>query len=244
MDWLESLLPFILLFIFFLSRLGRVRGQQRRAAAPGEPLTSAAPQRKPTPFEELMRQVQQAAEEARQQQAAAGQPAAPPPPPPAAAPVRLAARAQEFAPPPGAFAPAARELAPTAQTFVPPAQAFAPAARELAPPGSRTLVPAPPAPGQRGPAEFREIGGFEHEQHGFTPDNPFSEAAFAQLPRGQDLTEHAAGHLERSPHGLFARPAAPKRRHPLVERLRGQPGAARDAFALSVILGPPRARRR
>jgi hypothetical protein len=123
---------------------------------------------------------------------------------------------------------------------------------EPAPPPARRTLPKP-AP-RRLPAaepEFREVGAFEHEAHGFGPSNPFSEEAFEHLPRGADVTEHLPGHLLGGPHGALSsertasstRTAEPTRQHPLVERLRA-PDSARDAFALREILDAPLARRR
>lgn len=179
MDWIENLLPFVLLFIYFLSRLGKNRQRQGRAAAPSAPRTEPEAQAAPTSFEELIRQIQKAAEETR-----------------------------------------------TAQKPTPAAP--------------RPSRPAPPPIG----SDFRLVGGFEHEEHGFGPENPFSDENFERLPRGLDVTEHAPGHLSYDPHGIPRTPAtpAPKRRHPLAERLR-TPGSAREAFALREILDAPRSRR-
>jgi hypothetical protein len=222
MDWLENLLPFILLFIYFLSRLGRQRNEQARPGTPDRPAApsppQAAPPRAPTPFEELIRQIQLAAEEAKQAQAP---PASAPssrgasPPSGQAAPTRRGARTQAFAPPPGEFAP----------------------------PAPRALVPVPAPPSRPGTPEFHEPGGFEHDRHGFTLESPFSEEAFEELARGADVSEHAPGHLDYDPHRLARPLETPTRPHPLIARLR-RPGAARDAFALREILDAPRSRRR
>lgn len=83
MEWLEPLLPLLIFAIYFLIQLGKRRGADRRPAPqPSEPASEAAPRvattRAPTPFEELIRQIQQAAEETQR----ARQPAPPPPPEP------------------------------------------------------------------------------------------------------------------------------------------------------------------
>jgi hypothetical protein len=119
-------------------------------------------------------------------------------------------------------------------------------------PAAPAAVPPPaPPPAPRLPArplpvagdEFRDVGAFEHDRHGFGPASPFSEERFEHLARGADVTAHAPGHLDYSPHGTL-RPSDPQRQpHPLAARLK-RPGTARDAFVLHEVLRTPRARRR
>lgn len=76
MEWLESLLPLLLLLIYFLAQV-RKRGAARKAAAKTptvETPTSETPgvqaSRKLTPFQEIIRQIQEAAEQAQAEQQA------------------------------------------------------------------------------------------------------------------------------------------------------------------------------
>lgn len=76
MEWLESLFPLLLLLIYLLAQV-RKRGAARKAAAETptvETPTSETPgvqaSRKPTPFQEIIRQIQEAAEQAQAEQQA------------------------------------------------------------------------------------------------------------------------------------------------------------------------------
>lgn len=180
MELLESFLPLVIFLLYLLSQVRKARRNAQTQPPPIEPADRAedraAPRR--TPFEELVRQIQEAAE----------------------------------------------------------------AEREAATPSPR---PAPGASPIRPDPEFRAVGSFEHEQHGFGLENAFSEEAFEQLPRGLDITEHPPGHLDAGPHAL--RPPTtvkpPKEAHPLLATLR-HPDSARQAFVLKEIFDAPRSRRR
>ena len=117
------------------------------------------------------------------------------------------------------------------------------AAREAARDTMGEPRPEPPEP------EFQPVGAFEHEAHGFGPDNPFSEEAFEQMPRGADIAEHATGHLDYDPHDALpdvtphTEPTPRAAPHPLVARLR-RPSTAREAVVLREILDRPRVLRR
>lgn len=184
MDWIESLLPFLIFLFYLWSQVRKARRKAQpaptasveRAEAPPPP---RAPPRR-TPFELLIEQIQAAAE-------------------------------------------AEREA--DAPTFPSPRPQPAPTASPL--PGAAS--------------EFELTGAFEHDRHGFGPENPFSEEAFERLPLGLDITEHPAGHLDAGPHVLRSDQASTGP-HPLVTMLRN-PGAARRAVALKEILDGPRSKR-
>ena len=126
-----------------------------------------------------------------------------------------------------------------------------PLAPEALPVPSRPSVPVRrPVPETR--REFKPVGSFErerafekaarapHDEHGYGPDNPFSEERFERLARGRDITEHAQGHLQYSPHGLSASP--PPRRISAASRWRKRlrdPEQAQDALILTEIINGP-----
>lgn len=90
---------------------------------------------------------------------------------------------------------------------------------------------------------------FDHDEHGFGTDNPFSEEAFEAAPRNPTPPQHAPGHLDYNPHktglGTLDKPAHRKRarRHPKVATLMS-PRGLRDAFVLKQILDEPLSKRR
>jgi hypothetical protein len=108
-----------------------------------------------------------------------------------------------------------------------------------------TPAPVPPARIERVDTEFRPLGGFPHEQHGFDESNPFSEEAFERLPQDPPPPAHAPGHLDYDPHGLRQppTPVPPPAHASIIERLR-QPGGAQDALVIQAILERPRQRSR
>ena len=80
MEWLETLFPLLLLLIYFLAR-ARKRGAKRRAAAaeaptiqtPASETPGVQQPKRPTPFQEILRQIQEAAEQAQAEKARAEQ---------------------------------------------------------------------------------------------------------------------------------------------------------------------------
>ena len=88
MAWLDTLLPLILLALYFLTQLRRGDKGKRRTPTPSDPLTTRDVEGEsdqsasaPTPFELLVRQIQEAAQEAQRAQAPPPPDPAPPPPP-------------------------------------------------------------------------------------------------------------------------------------------------------------------
>ena len=61
MEWLESLLPILIFIVYFLSQF-RKRRRKTPPPVPNGELAPASAERKPTPFQELLRQIQEAAE--------------------------------------------------------------------------------------------------------------------------------------------------------------------------------------
>ena len=61
MEWLESLLPILIFIVYFLSQFRKRRPKTPPPAPNGEFAPAPAAQ-KPTPFQELLRQIQEAAE--------------------------------------------------------------------------------------------------------------------------------------------------------------------------------------
>ena len=97
--------------------------------------------------------------------------------------------------------------------------------------------------------EFQTTGRFEHDAHGFGLSVPLSEEGFEQRPLGLEggipsvalPTEVESSALKGAPRAASV--AATTRRrgvHPLHTRL-ADPQAAKDAFVLKEVFGPPKA---
>ncbi|MEM1042576.1 MAG: hypothetical protein AAGI91_08105 [Bacteroidota bacterium] len=124
---------------------------------------------------------------------------------------------------------------------------------EQAEPERQQPEPQPRALAER-PDEFREVGEFEHEAHGFGRENPLSEEVFERRPAFQTRTQArpervAPKRIPQKPLGdvdlstpLEVKTEGDASRRDLARRLR-QPGSARDAFVLKEILDAPRSRR-
>ncbi len=199
MEWLESLLPLLLLLIYFLAQV-RKRGAARKAAAKTptvETPTSETPgvqaSRKLTPFQEIIRQIQEAAEQA---------------------------QAEQQAPTPAT----ANTVAETPEVVLPPQ----PSALSL----------------ER--SDFHNLGGFEHDEHGFGQENPFSEENFENQPASPPPPAHAPGHLDYDPHESLWGRSAPsitgRKPNPVIKRLQSSSGL-KEALILKEILDPPVSRR-
>ncbi len=96
--------------------------------------------------------------------------------------------------------------------------------------------------------EFRSLGEFKHEAHGFGPENPLSEEVFEQRPRF--AARAATERIKQKPLGdvdlttpLEVATAAGSSSSDLSRLLR-DPERAREAFVLKEILDAPRSRRR
>ncbi len=74
MEWLESLLPLVFLLIYYLA--GAKRRREKRAAQAQPVAEGQPPKKQPTPFEQIIQQIQDAAEQAQNER----QPAQPEPP--------------------------------------------------------------------------------------------------------------------------------------------------------------------
>lgn len=86
-----------------------------------------------------------------------------------------------------------------------------------------------------------EARGFEHERHGFGPQNPLSELAF-QAARNADRRVANANSQAYDPHGLRTAPRSVP--GPSIAARLAEPGALRDAFVLQTILARRPAPRR
>lgn len=88
-------------------------------------------------------------------------------------------------------------------------------------------------------APIHEDATFQHEQHGYGPDNPLSEESFERRPAFStrtplpDLTEAFDPHGLKRP-GISPPPAAPDA--PTWRRRLADPARAREAFVLKTIL--------
>lgn len=91
----------------------------------------------------------------------------------------------------------------------------------------------------RGFAE--ETAGYDHNRHGFGPQNPLSEPAF-EAGSGADRRPAQPGRQSYDPHGLRTAPR-PAAGQSIVDRL-SSPSALRDAFVLQTILSRRPALRR
>ena len=110
------------------------------------------------------------------------------------------------------------------------------------------------------PPEFREIGAYEHEEHGFGLSNPLSEEVFESRPphrelRGTTRFQQDTDRIEQKP--LQQKPlksvdlttplevdrkVGAEITETTAEALR-DPKRAREAFIMKEVLGPPRSRR-
>lgn len=98
--------------------------------------------------------------------------------------------------------------------------------------------------------EFRSLGEFEHEAHGFGRENPISEEVFEQRPAFQTrgsttrIRQKSLGEVDLTTPLEVKTPtdAADSSRSDLARRLR-DPERARDAFVLKEILDAPRSKR-
>ena len=214
MDFNIELLWLVFVGLYFLlgSRRRKIQRQKQSHALPSDEVTRPTADRPPTPFQEFVRQMETAMREA------SGEPA-----PPTPAPRAL---------------PPAEEPATATRTSVPTARVIPP---------SRLGSASGDAPGA-----FHGLGSFErelrfeeaarpaHEIHSFGADNPFSEEAFEHLARGRDITEHAPGHLQASPHApLRPRRSAPGTHASYWRQRLTDPRHAQDALVLSEIFGGP-----
>ena len=113
-----------------------------------------------------------------------------------------------------------------------------------------TATPPPPPKPQRVPefhnaeAPVNENDSFQHQQHGFGPENPYSEESFERQPafvrtrRSIDLAAF-------DPHDLKKRtPVAPPPPASRWTKHLADPKRAREAFVLQTILERPQERRR
>ena len=203
MEWLESLFPLLLLLIYFLAR-ARKRAAKRQAAAAETP-TAETPgvqqPKRPTPFQEILRQIQEAAEQPQAEKARAEQ----------------------------------QEQASGAPNTV------------VATSSPEVVLPQPPPAPSLDKPDFHKQGEFEHDEHGFGAENPFSEERFEIQPASPPPPAHAPGHLDYDPHESLGRTSAPsiqgRKPHPLVKSLQNSSGL-KEALILKEILDPPRSLRR
>ncbi len=115
-------------------------------------------------------------------------------------------------------------------------------------PAPSAPLPQNPPPVTARPTEFRALGEFEHEAHGFGRENPLSEEVFEQRPafstRGSTdrIRRDALEEIDLTT-PLEVKAPTDSSSSGLAHRLRDRQ-SARDAFVLKEILGPPRSRRR
>ena len=116
-----------------------------------------------------------------------------------------------------------------------------------APPKPRPEPPRSAVPEPAAHPEFRGLGAFEHDEHGFGRSNPLSEEVFEQWPEVQQ--RGGTDRIEQKPlkqvdlaTPLEVKQVAPATRSGLADTLR-DPARAREAFVLQEVLGPPRSRR-
>jgi hypothetical protein len=96
--------------------------------------------------------------------------------------------------------------------------------------------------------EFRGLGAFEHEEHGFGRSNPLSEEVFERQPAFQN--RGATDRIEQKPLKQVdlttpievKKVAGPTLRRTTADVLR-DPARAREAFIMKEVLDPPRSRR-
>jgi hypothetical protein len=107
------------------------------------------------------------------------------------------------------------------------------------------------------PAEFREVGEFEHDEHGFGRSNPLSEEVFENRPayremRGTDrLDQMATDRIKQKPLKSVDlttplevdRTVGTEATETTADALR-DPKRAREAFIMKEVLGPPRSQQR
>lgn len=186
----EDLLPLLAFAAYWIFRAMRGSNKKKRGAQPA----SSAPtgQKAPTPFEQLMAQLEQALEE-----------------------------------------PGDADAADLAD----------PVERQAERPPAPRAAPRPP---RAVPAGFDDQGdaigdyeGFDHEEHGFGQENPYSEEVFEQRPRFAPRPTVEAPAYD--PHGLSERRsnAAPRGRAVSWSERLHDPAAAREALVLKTIFEGP-----
>lgn len=117
------------------------------------------------------------------------------------------------------------------------------------PPVSPPREFAPPVRGTKRPTEFREIGVYEHEEHGFGRSNPISEEMFERRPafKGSGTTDRIKQKplesVDLSTPIEVKKVAGPGAQKSRADVLR-DPARAREAFIMKEVLGPPRSRGR
>lgn len=124
---------------------------------------------------------------------------------------------------------------------------------EPAPPPPSPPKPLPERPRPVLPApvrepEFRGLGAFEHEEHGFGRSNPLSEEVFERQPAFQK--RGATDRIEQKPlkqvdltTPIEVKKVTQATRETAADVLR-DPARAREAFIMKEVLGPPRSLRR